>query len=124
MQLSRDKLDVLLDQGSLTGFGGVSGFIGGAEHLEMGDNSLKLQNEVVWQSPWPQMALYTSLGLGTTSNDRATFWKENLLLGGRVGAKGQIGSLSYHLFVEAPVWQTDRLLANSMSSSLQMKFHY
>ncbi len=41
-----------------------------------------------------------------------------------VGAKGQIGSLSYHLFVEAPVWQTDRLLANSMSSSLQMKFHY
>ncbi|MEX9974950.1 ShlB/FhaC/HecB family hemolysin secretion/activation protein [Providencia sp. Me1] len=124
MQLSRDKLDVLLDQGSLTGFGGVSGFIGGAEHLEMGDNSLKLQNEVLWQSPWPHMALYTSLGLGTTSNDRATFWKENLLLGGRVGAKGQIGSLSYHLFVEAPVWQTDRLLANSMSSSLQIKFHY
>lgn len=124
VQLSRDKLDALLDQGTLVGSGGISGFIDGGGYFEMGDNSLKLQNEVLWQSPWPHMALYTSLGLGTTSNDRATFWKENLLLGGRVGAKGQIERLSYHLFVEAPVWQTHRLLVNSMSSGLQVRFHY
>ncbi|MBN6361192.1 ShlB/FhaC/HecB family hemolysin secretion/activation protein [Providencia huaxiensis] len=124
VQLSRDKLDVLLEQESFIGFGGVSGFIGGAESFDMGDNSLKLQSEVLWQSPWSYMALYTSLGLGTTSNDRGTFWKENLLLGGRVGAKGQIGRLSYHLFTETPIWQTDQLLVNSMSTGLQVRFHY
>ncbi len=124
VQLSRDKLDVLLDQESLVGAGGISGFTGGPQYTDMGDNSLRLENELLWNTPWQQVALYTSLGIGATANDKATFWKENVLLGGRIGAKGQLGRLSYHLFAEMPFWQGNQPVMHDVSSGLHVAYYY
>ncbi|XVH58963.1 ShlB/FhaC/HecB family hemolysin secretion/activation protein [Providencia hangzhouensis] len=124
VQLSRSNLDALLERDTFIGNGGVSGFLTGVKHFEMGDHSLKFHNELRWQTPWPHVQLYSSLGLGTTANDRATFWKENLLLGCKIGAKGQLKGLSYHLFIDTPLWQSQPLAFNTVSSGIKFSFHY
>lgn len=124
VQLSRSKLDALLEQSSLIGADGVSGFTDKSDSFEARDHHLKLLNEFRWHTPWQQIQLYASLGLGTAANDRATFWKDNLLVGGKVGAKGRLGSLSYHFFVEAPFWQEGKFTTDPASTGMELSLSY
>ncbi|HGN1707316.1 TPA: ShlB/FhaC/HecB family hemolysin secretion/activation protein [Providencia rettgeri] len=124
VQLSRSKLDALLEQSSLIGTGGVSGFTGASNVFETNDHHLKLSNELRWHTPWQQIQFYASLGLGTTANDRATFWKDNLLAGGKVGIKGQLGSLSYHFFIEAPFWQVGEFTTGPANTGMELSLRY
>ena len=124
IQLSRSRLDSLLDQGVLTGKFGLSGFGSSGDDLNMGDNSFTLKNELGWMTPWKEVQLYTSLDLGTTSDDRAVFWHDNLLLGARIGARGWLGIFAYHLFVEAPVWQNVNMKTNQFSGGAKLSYSY
>ncbi|GAB1438852.1 ShlB/FhaC/HecB family hemolysin secretion/activation protein [Providencia sp.] len=124
VQLSRSKLDNLLEQSPLTGEGGISGFTGKSNGSETKDHHLKLSNELRWQTPWQQIQFYASFGLGTTANDRATFWKDSLLVGGKMGAKGQLGSLSYHFFIESPFWQVGQFTIEPTNTGLELSLNY
>lgn len=86
IQLSRSQLDGLLERNAFFGKGGVQGF-SSSDDIEMGDNSLKLHNEVSWDMPWKFIQLYSSIGMGVTANDRATFWRKNALLGCKAGVR-------------------------------------
>lgn len=124
VQLSRSKLDNLLEQGILIGKFGLSGFGNSEDDFNMGDNNLMLKNELGWVTPWKGTQLYTSLDLGTTSNDRAGFWHENLLLGVRAGTRGWLESVAYHFFVESPVWKTESMRKNQFSGGVELSFGY
>lgn len=124
IQLSRSKLDGLLEQDAFIGKWGIEGFSNTNRAFGMGDNSLRLHNEVSWDTPWQSLRLYGSLGLGTTTNDRATFWRKNALFGSKVGARGKVGAVGFHAFVEAPIWQVNQFVANTIHSGLQVSVTY
>jgi len=123
IQLSRSKLDGLLEREAFTGRHGVQGFLS-TDGIEMGDNSLKLHNEVSWDMPWKLIQLYSSIGMGVTGNDRATFWRKNALLGCKVGVRGTAGAINYHAFFEVPVWQDNQVVANNLHSGFQASIRY
>ncbi|MDR2226705.1 MAG: hypothetical protein LBE52_12010 [Providencia sp.] len=123
IQLSRSQLDGLLERNAFFGKGGVQGF-SNSDDIEMGDNSLKLHNEVSWDMPWKFIQLYSSIGMGVTANDRATFWRKNALLGCKAGVRGAIGAINYHAFIEMPVWQANQVVANNLHSGFQASMSY
>lgn len=123
IQLSRAEVDSMLERGSFIGQHGVQGFLS-TERVEMGDNSLKLHNEFSWDIPWKRVQLYSSIGLGTTSNDRATFWRKNMLVGCKFGVRGAVGAVAYHVFFEAPLWQVNQVVANTLHSGFQLSINY
>lgn len=124
IQLSRSKLDNLLEQSAFNGKLGLSGFVNGSSDFNMGDNSITLKNEVGWFTPWKEIQLYSSLDLGATSNDRATFWKENSLVGTRIGVRGNLGALAYHFFMETPLWYATSSQPSQLSSGISLRFDY
>lgn len=123
IQLSRSKLDALLERDTFIGNGGIQGF-SSSENIEMGDNSLKLHNEVSWDMPWELIQLYSSIGMGVTGNDRATFWRKNALLGSRAGVRGSVGAINYHAFLEVPVWQANQVAANNLYAGFLVSMTY
>ncbi len=123
IQLSRSKLDGLLEREAFLGRNGVQGFPN-TDGIELGDNSLKLHNEVSWDIPREQTQLYSSIGMGVTANDRTTFWRKNALLGCKAGVRGSIGAINYHVFLEAPIWQVNQVVANSLHSGIQASMRY
>ncbi len=124
IQLSGSKLDNLLEQSAFNGKLGLSGFVNAGSDINMGDNSITLKNEVGWFTPWKEIQLYSSLDLGATSNDRATFWKENGLVGTRVGVRANLGALAYHLFMETPLWSATSNQTSRFNSGISLNFNY
>lgn len=123
IQLSRSKLDALLERDTFIGNGGIQGF-SSSDNIEMGDNSLKLHNEVSWDMPWKFIQLYSSIGMGVTGNNRATFWRKNAVLGCKAGVRGTIKAINYHAFIEVPIWQTNQVVANNLHSGFQASISY
>lgn len=106
VQFSQTKLDKLLELDSITGNLGIRGFTSGPQIANMGDNSLKLKNELGWLTPWQNIQLYGALDFAATSNKWSTFWRDNRLVGTEMGVRGQFGHVSYQLFFDAPIWKS------------------
>lgn len=124
LQLSRSNLDHLLEKSTVAGKAGVSGFSNEKDISSVGDNSLMLKNELGWFTPWQGFKLYSSLDLGTVSNNRASFWKKNMRVGAKLGARGGWRGFNYHLFIEAPIWQMTGSKSRQPNSGIKLSLDY
>ncbi|EKT61001.1 ShlB/FhaC/HecB family hemolysin secretion/activation protein [Providencia sneebia] len=124
VQLSHAKLDPLLERNSITGKFGIRGFTNSSNIEDGGENTLQIKNELGWLTPWHDLQIYGALDLATTSNKRANFWHENLLIGSELGVRGQYGCVDYQFFMDTPLWKSIALNTEAINMGVKLSMTY
>ncbi|WGO83475.1 ShlB/FhaC/HecB family hemolysin secretion/activation protein [Arsenophonus apicola] len=122
MQLSRSRLDSLLEAKSI----GDSSRVRGAmlTNTLSGSHSLLIKNELSWYTPLPSHVLYATLDYGSVSEDRARFWRDEYLVGTSLGLKGSYKQLGYTIFVGFPLLNSSDSKQDHMVSGFRLTFSY
>ncbi|HAF2131157.1 TPA: ShlB/FhaC/HecB family hemolysin secretion/activation protein [Salmonella enterica] len=112
------------DQFSIGNRWTVRGFDG--ERTLSANNGGYSRNELVWETPLPQQALYLGLDYGSVSGHGAEYLPGRHLTGGILGLRGSPGitGLSYDLFMGRPLSRPDGFKTSRITTGFSVSWRY